>query len=370
MLAGLENRSGSSRSVLVAGATGYIGGRLVRELLDAGHRVRCLARTPAKLDGVSWRDRVEVVQGDVTDEASLTHAMAGVGAAYFLVHSMGGTGDFAARDRQAAEAFRSAAATAGVDQVVYLGGLGDAGDPELAGHLRSRHEAGGALADGPVPVTELQAAVIIGSGSASFEMLRNLVEILPVMISPRWVRTRCQPIAIRDVLRYLVAVLDLAEEDRGRVLEVGGPDVLTYQEMMQTYARVAGLKRRFVVPVPVLTPGVSSLWVGLVTPLPAALARPLVASLTNEVVVGDHPISDLVDDQPVSFEESLVLALRRVENAAWPSGWRRPPRPAPRRASRHRPRSDHRSLLPLRLLVRLLVRFLAQGAGLVRGFAS
>lgn len=297
--------------ILVTGATGYIGGRLVPELLSAGHRVRCLARTPAKLDDEAWRDQVEVVEGDLTDGASVRAALEGVEGAYFLVHSMGGAADFAAEDRRVATTFRDAAADAGVDRIVYLGGLGDDDDPTLSPHLSSRHEVGRVLADGPVPVTELRAAVIIGSGSASFEMLRSLVEVLPVMVTPKWVQNRCQPIAIRDVLAYLVAVVDHPDA-AGRVLEVGGPDVLTYADMMRTYAQVAGLRRRMLVSVPVLTPSLSSLWIGLVTPLPVGLARPLVESLVNEVVVRDRPITDVVDHQPMGFSRALELALRRV----------------------------------------------------------
>ena len=299
------------RRVLVTGATGYIGGRLVPALLDAGHEVRCLARTPAKLDDSAWREKVEVVTGDVTDAESLRAAMAGVDAAYYLVHSMGGSTAFEDQDRRAAETFREAAAAAHLERIVYLGGLGRDDDPTLSRHLQSRHEVGRVLAAGPVPVTELRAAVIIGSGSASFEMLRSLVEVLPVMVAPKWVENRCQPVAIRDVLADLVAVLD---EDRaaGRVLEIGGPDVLTYADMMRTYAECAGLRRRLIVRVPVLSPKLSSLWIGLVTPLPSGLGRPLVESLVNEVVVTDRPISDVVDHQPIPFRDALDRALRRV----------------------------------------------------------
>lgn len=298
--------------ILVTGATGYIGGRLVPALLDADHDVRCLARTPAKLDDAPWRDAVEVAEGDLTDGASIRSALDGVDAAYFLVHSMGGADDFAAQDREAAATFRDAAADAGVGLIVYLGGLGRDDDPDLSPHLTSRHEVGRVLAEGPVPVTELRAAVIIGSGSASFEMLRSLVEVLPAMVTPRWVENRCQPIAIGDVLADLVAVLDDGGQGTSRVLEIGGPDVLTYADMMRAYARVAGLRRRVLVSVPVLTPHLSSLWVGLVTPLPGGLARPLVESLINEVVVTDRPITAVVDHRPVGFEEALELALRRV----------------------------------------------------------
>lgn len=307
-------------TVLVTGATGYIGGRLVPELLDAGHDVRALARTPSKLDGQPWRDQIEVARGDVADPAGLATALAGVEVAYYLVHSMGGAKDFADRDRRAAETFRDAAADAGVERIVYLGGLGDDDDPDLSPHLRSRHEVGRVLADGPVPVTELRAAIIIGSGSASFEMLRNLVEVLPVMVTPRWVETRCQPIAIRDVLAHLVTS---ATEPAvaGRTIEVGGPDVLTYREMMQTYADLAGLRRRIVLGVPVLSPGLSSHWVGLVTPIPAGLARPLVDSLVNEVVVSDPVAAELLPRRCLTFEQSLELALRRVEHLDVPSRW-------------------------------------------------
>ncbi len=307
------------QTVLVTGATGYIGGRLVPELLAAGHTVRCLARTPSKLDDLSWRPDVEVMRGDVTDVNSLADALAGVDAAYFLVHSMGGAADFAARDRLAAETFRDAAAAAGVRQIVYLGGLGDDA-PGLSTHLDSRHEVGDVLAAGPVPVTELRAAVIIGSGSASFEMLRNLVEVLPAMVTPKWVRTRCQPIAIRDMLHYLVAAID-EPAAAGRVLEVGGPDVLTYLDMMRVYAEIAGLPKRLVVQVPVLTPRLSSHWIGLVTPLPAGLAKPLVESLSTEVVVHDHAIDEVLPHECLPFREAVALALQRVEHLEVATRW-------------------------------------------------
>ena len=247
--------------VLVLGATGYVGGRVVPELLAAGHTVRCAVRLPAKLDGRAWRDRIEVVRGDVTDRASMDAASAGIDAIIFLVHAMDGMPDFAVREAEGARTVRDAAAAAGVERIVYLGGLGDA-DDRLSAHLRSRQEVGRILAEGPVPVTELRAGVVIGSGSVSFEMLRHLTEVLPVMTTPRWVATRTQPIAVRDVLRMLVGVLEV-EEAAGRVLEIGGPDVLTYAEMMQRYAAIAGLRRRIIIRVPVLSPRLSSLWVGV-----------------------------------------------------------------------------------------------------------
>ena len=292
--------------VLVTGASGYIGGRLVPELLEAGHDVRCLARTPSKLTDQVWRDAVEVAEGDVTDAGSLTAALDGVEAAYFLVHSMGGAAAFDEEDRRAAATFRDACAVAGVRRIVYLGGLGRDDDPDLSRHLQSRHEVGRVLAEGPVPVTELRAAIIIGSGSASFEMLRYLVEVLPVMTTPKWVDNRCQPIAIRDVLAWLVGSIEgpgSPDDGEDHVVEIGGPDVLTYREMMQAYAEAAGLKRRRIVVVPVLSPSLSSRWVGLVTPLPTGLARPLVESLINEVVVVNPPATSPLRHAPLRFRD-------------------------------------------------------------------
>jgi uncharacterized protein YbjT (DUF2867 family) len=306
--------------VLVTGATGYIGGRLVPALLAEGHEVRCLARRPERLDGAPWRGEVEVVAGDVTDEDDLDRALADMDAAYYLVHMIGVGDDWQERDLRAASCFRDAAARAGVGRIVYLGGLGRAEDEPLSPHLESRQEVGRTLAEGPVPVTELRAAVIIGSGSASFEMLRHLVERLPAMVTPRWVSTRSQPIAIRDVLAYLVGVLD-HEETAGEVYEIGGPDVLTYLEMMRAYADVAGLRRRLVVTVPLLTPRLSSLWIGLVTPLPTDLARPLVDSLVNEVTVGDDRLTRVIPLELTSYRRAVDLALRRVRDLDVATSW-------------------------------------------------
>ncbi len=313
--------------ILVSGATGYIGGRLVPELLSAGYQVRCLARTPAKLAGHSWRDKIEVAAGDITDPAAVEAAMSGVDAAYFLVHSLGGGEDFAAADRRAAEVFREAAAAAGtVTRVIYLGGLGDERDAELSKHLGSRHEVGRVLADAldngdaSVPVTELRAAVIIGSGSASFEMLRNLTEVLPIMVAPKWIETRCQPISIGDILAYLVAVLG-APATAGRILEVGGPDVVTYHQMMDIYAEVAGLHRRHILGVPVLSPQLSSYWIGLVTPIPVSLAQPLVQSLVNEVIVHDHSVDQLLPRDNVPFRQALEDAVAKVRDLAVDTNW-------------------------------------------------
>ena len=252
----------------VLGATGYVGGRLVPYLMDAGHEVVCISRNPQRLANRSWRRHVDVRAGDVADAASLEAALTGCDAAFYLVHAMGKAGDFAHADRVGAQNMTHAAAAAGLRRIVYLGGLGSETRSGLSPHLESRHEVGRVLASGSVPVTELRAAVIIGSGGASFEMLRHLVEVLPAMVCPRWVTaTRCQPIAIADVLHYLAEVVGIPAAAY-EVWEIGGPDVVSYRDMMNAYARCAGLRRRVILPVPVLTPRLSSHWVKLVTPLP------------------------------------------------------------------------------------------------------
>jgi uncharacterized protein YbjT (DUF2867 family)/uncharacterized protein YndB with AHSA1/START domain len=290
--------------VAVIGATGYVGGRLVPELLAAGHDVRCLARNPDRLAGVDWRSDVEVVAADVLDPRSLEEALGGIEAVYYLVHAMGHTGDFEHTDRVGAENTKNAAEQAGLSRIVYLGGLGEDDPHELSTHLASRHEVGQVLASGTVPVTELRAAVIIGSGSASFEMLRHLDEVLPAMICPRWVtKTKCQPIGIADVLHYLVAVID-EPEAAGQILEIGGPDVLTYRDMMDRYAAIAGLRRR------------------LITPLPYGLARPLVDSLINDVVVHpDRDIRRLIDHEPHTLDEAIERALALVGDLEIRTSW-------------------------------------------------
>ncbi|GAA3902867.1 SDR family oxidoreductase [Streptomyces gulbargensis] len=310
---------------LVTGAGGYIGGRLVPELLDAGHRVRCLARTPANLRDHPWVARTEVVRGDVTDATTLRPAFDGVDVAYYLVHSMGAGRDFEETDRRAARTFAAEARAAGVRRIVYLGGLTPADVPEreLSPHLRSRAEVGRILLDSGVPTTVLRAAVVIGSGSASFEMLRYLTERLPVMVTPRWVGTRVQPIAVGDVLRYLVGSATMPA-DVSRAFDIGGPDVLRYHDMMLRYAAVARLPRRLILPVPMLTPRLSGQWIGLVTPVPASLARPLAESLRYEVVCAEHDIAAHVPDPPgtpMPFDEAVALALRRVQEADVTTRW-------------------------------------------------
>jgi uncharacterized protein YbjT (DUF2867 family) len=299
--------------VLVAGASGYVGGRLVPRLLEEGRQVRCLARDPGRLRGQPWLDRVEVVRGDVLDRATLPAALAGVDVAYYLVHSLAGAGDFALRDVGAGGAFGEAARASGVRRIVYLGGLGES-SAALSPHLRSRQRTGEALRAAGVPVVELRAAIIVGAGSASFEIVRLLTERLPVMICPRWVYSRVQPIAIADALAYLVAAADAPIEGSG-VVEIGGADVLSYGDMMREYARLRG-RRRLLIPVPVLTPRLSSYWVHWITPMPAAMARPLIEGLRNEVVVRDPSARRLFPKiHPVGYIHAVSEALDELRAA-------------------------------------------------------
>jgi len=295
--------------VLVTGATGYIGGRLVPKLTELGHDVRCMARDVERL--ARRFEGVALVQGDVFDRASVLAALEGVDVAYYLVHSMSATNeDFAASDRQAAAIFGDAARDAGIARIVYLGGLGE-DDAALSKHLRSRHEVGDVLRRSGVPTTEFRAAIIVGSGSVSFEMVRYLTDRLPLMVAPKWVQTRCQPIAVRDVLSYLCAELGVPR-DGSVVREIGGSNVLTYREMMLSYARVRGLAVRKLIVVPVLSPRLSSLWINLVTPIPSSIARPLVDGLVSEVVVRDDvALREFPDIHPISYEEAVQKALDR-----------------------------------------------------------
>ncbi len=308
---------------LVTGASGYIGGRLVPELLDAGYDVRCMARDPGKLEGRPWSGAVEIVAADAMDPAAVRRALEGIDVAYYLIHSLDAGASFEQRDRDAARIFAAAAALAGVKRLVYLGGIVSGPASRLSPHLRSRREVGDILLASGVPTAALQAAVIIGSGSASFEMLRYLTERLPVMVTPEWVSTRIQPIAVGDVLRYLVGCAALPA-DVSRAFDIGGPDILTYAEMMHRYCEVAGLRQRVLVSVPLLTPGLSSLWVGLVTPVPAGLARPLVESLRNEVVCSEHDIARYLPDPPkglMSLSEAITLALRHTSEGRVTTRW-------------------------------------------------
>jgi uncharacterized protein YbjT (DUF2867 family) len=307
---------------LVTGATGYIGGRLVPRLLEQGHTVRCLSRSPGKLRDVPWAADVEITSGDLADPASLTGAFDGVEVAYYLVHSLGDAG-FEAADRAAARAFADAAAAAGVGRIVYLGGPEPPEGGTASAHLRSRAEVGRILLDSGVPTAVLRAAVIIGSGSASFEMLRYLTERLPVMVTPRWVRNRIQPIAVRDVLRYLVGAATLPASVN-RAFDIAGPSVLTYAQMMQRYAKVAGLRRRVILPVRPLSPGLSSHWVGVVTPVPNSIARPLVESLIHEAVAHERDIAAYVPDPPdglTDFEQAVALALTTIRDSSVETRW-------------------------------------------------
>ena len=308
---------------LVTGATGYIGGRLVPELLAAGYTVRCMARDPGKLADRPWSDDIEVAKADVSDPAALRKALADCDVAYYLIHSLGTGSSFEQRDRDAARAFADAAREAGVKRIVYLGGMISGQEGDLSPHLRSRAEVGDILLDSGVPTAALQAAVIIGSGSASFEMLRYLTERLPAMITPKWVTTRIQPIAVRDVLRYLVGAATLPA-DVNRRFDIGGPDVLTYADMMRRYAAVAKLPPRLLVSVPVLTPSLSSHWVGLVTPVPSGLARPLVESLRVEVVAAEHDIAQYIPDPPeglLPLDRAIELALTHTREGDVSTRW-------------------------------------------------
>ncbi|MDH4065150.1 MAG: SDR family oxidoreductase [Acidobacteriota bacterium] len=305
--------------VLITGATGYVGGRLVPRLVAAGHAVRCMVRDPARLQGRPWLDQVQITRGDVLDEPSLAASLEGIDVAYYLVHSLGSGHDFEARDLRAARAFGRAARQAGVGRIIYLGGLGDP-STDLSEHLRSRQQTGDALREAGVPVTEFRAAVIVGAGSLSFEMIRYLTERVPIMICPSWVYTRIQPIAVRNVIDYLAAALDVPES-AGQVVEIGGADVITYGEMMTRYAALRGL-RRLLVPVPVLTPRLSSYWVHLVTPIPSAIARPLIEGLRNEVVVRDPRAQTLFPDiRPVGYDRAVAAALDRLDAGAVETAW-------------------------------------------------
>lgn len=306
--------------VLLTGATGYVGGRLAPLLLAAGHEVVCLARDPSKFTDIPWSDQVRIVQGDVLKPSTLDAALTGIDTVYYLVHSIGAAADFSESDRVAAENLVAAAERAGVTRIIYLGGIVPPPTEEASKHLASRAEVGQIFLDSPLPAIVLQAGVIIGSGSASFEMLRYLTERLPAMVTPRWVDSPVAPIAVRDVLRFLVAALDLPMGTNRR-FDIAGPEVLTYREMMHRYARVAGLRRRIIVPIPVLTPRLSSHWVNIVTPVPRAIARPLVESLRNSVVPTERDLERITGISPMGYDEAVELALRRIHEGGVETRW-------------------------------------------------
>ena len=296
---------------MVTGATGYIGGRLAPRLLEGGLAIRAMARNPNKLESVGWRDRAEVVRGDLGDPDSLTTAFDGIDVVYYLVHSMGTSPDFVAEEARSARNVVAAARRSGVKRLVYLSGLHPPG-VDLSPHLRSRTAVGDILLESGIESVVLQAGIVIGSGSASFEMIRHLTNRLPAMTTPKWVHNRIQPIAVDDVLHYLIEAAT-ARVPASRTWDIGGPDVLEYGEAMQVYAEAAGLRRRLIVVLPWLTPTIASWWVGLVTPIPGALARPLVESLECDAVMANHDI-DAVIAPPAGgltgYSDAVAQALR------------------------------------------------------------
>lgn len=308
--------------VLVTGATGYVGGRLVPKLLERGHDVRVIVRDHHRLDDVPWRDAVDIVQGDLVDPAAVARAVEGRDVVYYLVHSMSSAGDFEKIERQVATTMAREARTAGVKRIVYLGGLHPEGP--LSRHLGSRKEVGDILLSSGVPTIALQAGVIIGSGSASFEMIRHLTEVLPYMPAPKWVRNFIQPIAIRDVLHYLVASAELPPSIN-RAFDIGGPDVFRYGQLMNGYAVEAGLKQRPIAALPVLTPWLASQWVNLVTPIPRSLAVPIIESLLHDAVMTNHDIDDVIPPPAeglTGYRKAVRLALARMRKGEVETSWR------------------------------------------------
>lgn len=308
--------------VLVTGATGYVGGRLVPKLLERGDTVRVIARDRHRLDDVPWRDEVDIVEGDLLDASAVAKAVAGQEVLYYLVHSMTSAGDFEEIERQVANTVATAARAAGVKRIVYLGGLHPEGP--LSRHLGSRKEVGDILLASGVPTVALQAGVIIGSGSASFEMIRHLTEILPAMPAPKWVNNRIQPIAIRDVLHYLMAAAELPPKVN-RALDIGGLEIFKYSELMNGYAAEAGLKHRIIIALPVLSPWLASQWVNLVTPIPRALAVPIIESLLHDAVMSNHDVDDVIAPPAeglTGYRQAVRLAVARMQNGEVETSWR------------------------------------------------
>lgn len=306
----------------MTGATGYVGGRLAPRLVAAGYTVRVLARSPQKLQDVPWADQVEITQGDLDNRASLRDAFADVDVLYYLVHSMSGPADFVEAERRNALDVAAVAHEQGVGRIVYLGGL-HPDVPDLSPHLQSRTEVGQILMDSGIPTIVLQAGVVIGSGSASFEMIRHLTNRLPVMTTPKWVNNHIQPIAIRDVLHYLIDAAR-APLPASRTFDIGGPDILTYGDMMRQYAEVAGLAKRRIVVLPVLTPTLAGLWIGLVTPIPLQLGRALIQSLSHDAVAKEHDIDAIIPPPPeglTPYRRAVELALRRIETGEVETTW-------------------------------------------------
>lgn len=310
------------KRALVTGATGYIGGRLVPRLLDAGFSVRVLVRNAEKLKDVPWRDRVDIHEGDLLDEGAVLRACQNIDVLYYLVHAMGQKGDFESKELQGAHNVADSARASGVSRIVYLGGLHPA-QGELSKHLRSRAEVGEILLNSGVPTAALQAGVIIGSGSTSFEMIRHLTDVLPVMTAPKWVGNLIQPIAVRDVMYYLIKAADLPASVN-RTIDIGGPEVLKYSEMMNGYAVEAGMKERAILKLPVLTPYLASQWVNLVTPIPRALAVPIIASLQHDCIMNEHDVDSLIPPPAeglLTYRRSVHLALGKMQEGDIETSW-------------------------------------------------